>query len=137
MPINIFTTIDDPSTNFNTEAEGINGSGQIVGSFSNGRGTDFHGFVLSGGSFTTFDDPLSVSTQAFGINDTGQIVGSYEDTRSHAFFLSGTVFITINPSSTTTRSEAHGINNAGQIVGNFSDAIGSHGFLRSSAGVFT
>ena len=26
MPINIFTTIDDPSTNFDTEAEGISGS---------------------------------------------------------------------------------------------------------------
>src|SRR5262245_6589296 len=109
MPINVFTTIDDPTNNLNTEAEGINGSGQIVGSFSrpSGRGTDFHGFVLSGGSFTTFDDPLSAArTQAFGINDTGQIVGSYEDTQSHAFFLSGTVFFTLDPPSTTTRSEA-------------------------------
>src|SRR5262245_15930287 len=108
MPVNIFTTIDDPSNNFNTEAEGINGSGQIVGSFSrpSGRGTDFHGFVL-GGSFTTFDDPLSGErTQAVGINDTGQIVGSYADTQFHAFFLSGTVFFTLDPPSTTTRSEA-------------------------------
>src|SRR5947207_10340307 len=116
MPINIFTTIDDPSTNFDTEAEGINGSGQIVGSFfrPTSRGPVFHGFVLSGGSFTTFDEPLAIGgdTKAFGINDTGQIVGSYADRQTHAFFVSGTVFFTLDPSSTTTRSYAHGINNA-------------------------
>src|SRR5919201_6159918 len=120
MPINIFTTIDDPSTNFNTEAEDINGSGQIVGSFSrfNRRGTDFHGFLLSGGSFTTFDDPLAPgsSTRAFGINDTGQIVGSYADTQTHAFFLSGTVFITIDPPSTTD-SEAPRAGGANDLSG--------------------
>ena len=35
-----------------------------------------HGFVDTGGSFTTIDVPGASSTQgAFGINDSGQIVG--------------------------------------------------------------
>src|SRR5437763_1327275 len=143
MPMNVFTTLDHPLAGF-TQASGINGAGQIVGFFNanrGGRGAVFRGFLLSGGSFTDFGDPLAIGndTKAFGINDTGQIVGSYvdgQDRQTHAFFLSGTVFVTIDPSSTTTRSEAHGINNVGQIVGDFSDASGRHGFLRSSAGVF-
>src|SRR5919201_812379 len=69
-------------------------------------------------SFTTFDDPLAPgsSTRAFGINDTGQIVGSYADTQTHAFFLSGTVFITIDPPSTTD-SEAPRAGGANDLSG--------------------
>jgi probable HAF family extracellular repeat protein len=52
MPINIFTTIDDPlATGDITLAADINESGQIVGLFES---ADFsaHGFVLSSGSFS-------------------------------------------------------------------------------------
>jgi hypothetical protein len=31
MPINVFTTLDDPLATNDTEAHGINNSGQIVG----------------------------------------------------------------------------------------------------------
>jgi hypothetical protein len=34
-----------------------------------------HGFVDTGGSFTTIDVPGAVGTTAYGINDSGQIVG--------------------------------------------------------------
>jgi hypothetical protein len=66
MPVNIFTTIDDPLATQDTDPFGINGSGQIVGAFR--TNSVFHGFVLSGGSFTTLDAPwpkalkLSAST---------------------------------------------------------------------------
>src|SRR5205085_10340609 len=40
-------------------------------------------------------------------------------------------------SSGNQYTEPSGINNLGQIVGSYSDAAGSHGFLRSPAGVFT
>jgi len=63
MPI-IFTTLDDPSATLNdpilvkgTAARGINGTGQIVGLFSDNNGRPNHGFLFSGGSFTTLDDP--------------------------------------------------------------------------------
>jgi len=48
MPVNIFTTIDDPLATQDTDPFGINGSGQIVGAFR--TNSVFHGFVLSGGS---------------------------------------------------------------------------------------
>jgi hypothetical protein len=34
MPINIFTTFDDPSATRGTFADGINAGGQIVGAFN-------------------------------------------------------------------------------------------------------
>src|SRR5215467_646140 len=68
-----FTTIDVPGA-INTQAFGINDSGQIVGFFDDALGG--HGFVLdTGGNFTTIDVPGASSTRAFGINDSGQIVG--------------------------------------------------------------
>jgi len=58
MPVYNYTTIDDPSatdraTGF-TVASGINTAGQIVGSYGH---FGSHGFLLSGGTFTTLDDP--------------------------------------------------------------------------------
>jgi hypothetical protein len=51
-------------------------TGQIVGSYSNASGG--HGFLLSGGTYTTLDDPLATNgTTANGINALGQIVGGY------------------------------------------------------------
>jgi hypothetical protein len=47
-----------------------------VGFFSDANGD--HGFLYSGGNFTTIDHPDSTEgTFAFGINDAGQIVGSF------------------------------------------------------------
>jgi len=89
MPINIFTTLDDPLAiePQGTQAEGINGSGQIVGQYRDGN---FHGFVLSGGNFITIDDSLATATAPFGINDAGQVVGFYFDgAGAHGFLLSG------------------------------------------------
>jgi len=97
MPI-IFTTLDDPSATLNdpilvkgTAARGINGTGQIVGLFSDNNSRPNHGFLFSGGSFTTLDDPsASTITDAFGINDAGQIVGFFNNASGiHGFLLSG------------------------------------------------
>jgi hypothetical protein len=38
-----------------------------------------HGFLYSGGSYTTIDNPVAIGTLAVGINNAGQIVGSYFD----------------------------------------------------------
>jgi len=133
-----FTTIDVPGV-FDTEPHGINGAGQIVGTFKDTGGVS-HGFLRdAGGAFTTIDIPGATSTAAYGINDTGQIVGTFKDTGgSHGFLrdAGGTYSAIDVPGATGT--EAHGINPAGQIVGSFVDTGGvSHGFLRDAGGTYS
>lgn len=83
--------------NFNEDG-GLNNVGDIVSTYCNsnpctGFGalefgvTDEHGFLLSGGVFTTIDFPGAVSTEPLGVNDSGYIVGFYGDTslRAHGF----------------------------------------------------
>ena len=55
-----------------------------MGDYVDSGGTS-HGFLYSGGTYTTLTDPFAISgdpnhtngTVAFGINDAGQIVGYY------------------------------------------------------------
>ena len=134
-----FTRIDVPNGS-DTEALGINASGQIVGSYvdSNGRG---HGFLLDNDTFTTIDPPGAVFTQAVGINGSGHIVGHYQDSSfaDHGFLLDRgreedrDTFITIDvPGAPAT--QALGINASGQIVGVYRDSSGTgHGFLLNRA----
>jgi probable HAF family extracellular repeat protein len=122
-----------------TVANDINNLGQIVGSYSNLGGT--YGFLLSGGTYITLDDPVAKpgTTQALGINDAGHIIGQYYDASnlSHAFLYSGGAYTTIDPPSALTAT-ASGINDAGQIVGTYNDAsLRSHGFLYSGGTYIT
>ena len=77
MPVYNFSTFDDPSAGTGgTQAAGINDSGQIVGAYA-GADNVVHGFLLSGGTYTTLTDPLTdntspFGTQARGINAGGQ-----------------------------------------------------------------
>ncbi len=147
-----FTTIDVPFPSacyppcppFETQAGGINTAGQIVGAFDFAYwifGDYFmHGFLFSGGRYTTIDVPGAFATQASGINDSSQVVGTFVDPpylsedwvsipgASHGFLLSGGAFTMIEPNG-AFESGASGINDARQIVGWFSDAVGTHGFL--------
>jgi probable HAF family extracellular repeat protein len=66
-----FTQINVPGAVL-TQAGGINNAGEIIGLFQDGLGVQ-HGFLDSGGSFTTIDGPVP-PTGATGINNTGQIV---------------------------------------------------------------
>jgi probable HAF family extracellular repeat protein len=142
MPVNIFTTIDDPLAAHSTDAFGINDSGQIVGTFGTSN-VFLHGFVLRGGSFVTIDDPVQTqfSTEVLAINDAGQIVGHYRDAGGlHGVLLTGNIFIPIDDplASPSQGTSAFGINDAGQIVGTFKDATSTtHGFLRSNGGAFS
>jgi probable HAF family extracellular repeat protein/ELWxxDGT repeat protein len=124
---------------------GINASGQIVGRYDeytlNGRVS--HGFLYSGGTYATLDDPSASlangGTIPHGINDLGQIVGFYIDTNGgqHSFLYSGGNYTLLNdPLATNGLTFAYGINDAGQIVGDYQDATGDHGFLYSG-GVYT
>ena len=94
MPVQTFTTFNDPlATSHFTNATGINASGTIVGFYEAAGVT--HGFLLSGGTYTTIDPLGAMSTTAQGINDMGQIVGQYTDASNHVhgFLLT----ITPNP----------------------------------------
>ena len=55
----VFTTIDVPGSTF-TIAYGINASGEIVGQYRDAGGVT-HGFLLSGGVYTTLDVPGGVA----------------------------------------------------------------------------
>jgi probable HAF family extracellular repeat protein len=151
-----FTTMDEPNAVpappgaviSGTEQTGINSLGQIVGGFSDASGVT-HGFLLSGGQYTTLDDPSAGSggvqqgTVPIAINSAGQITGWFEDANSvlHGFLLSGGVYTTIDDPNAVPSPEfgtqAFRINSAGQIVGTYTDANKvSHGFL-FSGGQFT
>src|SRR5262250_3712064 len=91
-----FMSFDVPGVTGATEPLGINGPGQIVGSYFDPRS---HGFVKDGAGFTTIDVPGAVSTTAQGINDAGQIVGSYSNPLSgprRGFFDAGGMFMLVD-----------------------------------------
>jgi probable HAF family extracellular repeat protein len=138
----IYTAIDDPfaispsvsgGTGIGTAALGINDKGQVVGYYYDSS-RDAHGFLYSGGSYTTLDDPLGVNgTVATGINDKGQIVGYYSDNLNdrHGFLYSGGSYTTLDDLG-VNGTVATGINDKGDIVGYYQDGH-SHGFLAATA----
>jgi hypothetical protein len=75
-----FSSVDVPGATL-TQASGINAGGDIVGAYVDAKGR--HGFVLSGGAFTSIDFPTSdptnpvIGTDARGIGPGGDIVGTY------------------------------------------------------------
>ncbi len=123
-----------------TDAEGINNAGQIVGAFETGDGR-VHGYLLSGGAFTTIDFPGALGTYAFGINKSGQVVGMalYVSPTFfvHGFLFSGGTFTIIDPPGAVQipyqdTTAAMGINDSGQIVGFYKDStFKDHGYLAS------
>ena len=135
------TFIDNPNAGTarfqGTHGYSLTDQGQVLGSYTDANYTD-HGYLLSGGQYTTFDDPNAGSegTQTVGINAAGQIVGFFVDANvvDHGFLLSGGQYTTLDDPSAGLGagqgSEAIGTNNAGQIVGDYIDAnFVRHGFL--------
>ena len=115
-----------------TEAFGINDAGQIVGNYFDSSGTE-HGFLYSGGTYTTLNDPLGdrLAPSRRASMTWARSSGTYVDSSGtqHGFLYSGGTYTTIDDAlgSSTTST---GINNAGQIVGYYTDSSGTlHGFL--------
>ncbi|HEU5048600.1 MAG TPA: hypothetical protein VFT64_12245 [Rickettsiales bacterium] len=120
-------------------SNGINDSGQTVGTYGTDSSYYNTGFLNNNGTFTDISVSGALSTDANGINNAGQIVGDFftGDTidSEHGFLYSGGVYTIINaPNALYTK--ASGINNAGTIVGTYNDDNGSHGFVDVS-GTFT
>ncbi len=83
-----FTTVPDVPGSSETavlEVGGLNGVGDIVTQYCTGKQCglgsvgDVHGFLLSGGVYTTFDVPNAALTMALGVNSFDVIVGGYQD----------------------------------------------------------
>jgi len=121
----------------NTQAIGINGQSEIVGGYFGGSE---HGFLDSGGVFTSLQFPSAATAEANGINNTAQIVGDFLDTsfNQHGFVLYDGVFQSIDDPSGTNGTAAFDVNDLGQIVGDYftgAFVAGIHGFLLD-AGIF-
>ena len=110
-----------------TTPYGIDDNGDIVGSYKDNIG--LHGFLYSGGSFITLDDPNGMgSTVATGVNDYGEVVGWCVNSsgRHEGFLYNGGAFTTIDATNGAGGDTwALGINDSGKIVGKMSSADGS------------
>lgn len=114
-----------PSGLGNTQATGINNSGDISGFYMNPAGTTSSGFLLTpagaGYSLTSLNFPGSTFTQALGLNNKGDIVGSYVDAagNTHGFIYDITTgtFQTVDDPSGVGMTTVNGINDLDQLVG--------------------
>jgi hypothetical protein len=111
--------------NFNSQATGVNNSGEVVGFYVNAAG-NFVAFMDVGGTITSFEFPGSLSTQALGVNNLGEIVGDYLDAGGvmHGFLDNLGAFTTLDPTGSTATT-INGINDQGTVVGFFVDANGN------------
>jgi probable HAF family extracellular repeat protein len=142
-----YTTIDVPGA-IESGASSINNLGQIVGGYVLPDGSR-HGFLYSGGVFTTIDDPNGLSSsEALGINNSGQIVGAFNLNSlegghvfegAHAFLYNGGIFTTLDyPAAGVTNTTASRINNSSNIVGVYRLNFGpGNGFLDVGGGFST
>jgi probable HAF family extracellular repeat protein len=129
-----FTPIDLPA-GLSADVQGINDSGQIVGSFLDGV-HPYQGFLFDGGTFSIINVPGAGSTQMSAINNAGQMVGTFGNS---GFLYSGGQFTTLSvPGAAVTMPMD--INNAGTVVGNYLASSGAsytgYGFVYRD-GTFT
>jgi hypothetical protein len=104
---------------------GINDAGDIVGWYADSSGVQ-HGFLLSGTTVTTIDDPGG-TTNLEGINNKGEISGLYTDTSAnrHGFTYDiATKTFTELTVPNATFVEAWGLNDKGVVA---VDGAGSSG----------
>jgi uncharacterized membrane protein len=133
-----FTDINYPGAS-ETQAWGINNSGQIVGFYPSSSVTNaYHGFLKTDDTYTSIDAQPNYwtkarSTQVWGINNSGQIVGSAVWPNLYLGF-----YTKADESYNPLYGGAHaigiisfGINNSGQIVGFYYDNLNylNHGFF--------
>ena len=139
MPIFTFTALNDPlaidGAFAGTLAYGINASGQVVGSYNDNIGGGTHGFLYSGGTYTTLDVPdagANGTTVAQSINGLGQIAGYYNNGAGIAFGfiqLGSNHYRPIFPPNLNDVEKAHAVNSLGEVVGEYTENGITHGFI--------
>jgi probable HAF family extracellular repeat protein len=120
-----------------TEANGINNSGEVVGTGYLSP-SNFHAFLYSGGRMEDIGPSGAFQASAYAINTSGQIVGSYSlNSGASGTFLYTNGKMTMLPNPAGSRG-AFGvaINDNGEIVGAMYPAVGSHA-AKFSGGVWT
>ena len=106
-----YKQIDYPGA-VQTFASSINAAGDVVGMYIDTSNFQ-HGFLLSGGNFTTIDDPNGGWTFLTGINDNRKIVGY--GTIAFLYDIQSQVFTNIGIDGLYTHPL--GINNLDTVVG--------------------
>jgi probable HAF family extracellular repeat protein len=112
-----------------TEAEGINSSGEVVGT-GYLSGSNFHAFLYSGGRMEDIGPSGAFQASAYAINTSGQVVGTYSlNSGASGTFLytNGKMTILPNPAG-SGGGFGVAINDHGEIVGELftATAVGSH-----------
>lgn len=140
----VFKTLDVPGAS-QTWIYGINQSGEIVGTYTDGSGT--HGFTYRGGWFSNIAHPSAPNaTVARAIDDAGEVVGSFNNGNNQGFLLSGGVFTTITPPGVFNADVLFGITNNsvyGQMIvgsaglSSFLDNLGTFSTINDPASTFT
>jgi len=124
---NRYTPIDDLTVGMKTVAEGTDGT-SIVGAVEDSQRVG-HGFLYSGGAFTTLSYPSATQTAAVAVSGSN-IVGSYIDSSNlaHGFLYNGSTYTAITyPGAFKTAARAISGSN---IVGTYEDNSHiEHGFL--------
>lgn len=120
-----YTQIDYPG-GLGTGLYGINSLGDVIGWWFDGN--RLHGFLLSGGVFTTLACPNhDTLCLPYGINDNGQIVGlSQSGAGAFLYDSKSDVYTTFSYPNVDTFP--YGINNAGIIVGTLEGHSSQVGF---------
>src|SRR5713101_3236849 len=131
-----FTTIDHPAalSDDGTLLFGVNGNGEIVGSYLDAVTFNRHSFSYIGGVFTPLDYPSASSTAASDISNSGQIVGTYFDgNSSHGFLKIGNTYSSIDdPAASGFDTAVNAINGNGDLGGvYYTDQFTYHGFVYS------
>ena len=132
-PGGALTILKNPGTGDDLHgiAQGINGSGAIVGDYFTGTPARRHGFILDGASFTDFTVPGAIGTRLRGINDAGDIVGFTNEsggTTTGLFLIGGTYFAFSAPGG-VNGTNLQDLNNFGVAVGQYTDAsFNTHAF---------
>jgi hypothetical protein len=126
----VFTNINALlPANMNSQATGVNDSGEVVGFYQYGvSGTTplFSAFSDIAGTIASFQFPGSVDTQALGVNNLGEIVGDYVDAGGvmHGFLDNAGMFTMLDPTGSTATT-INGINDLGTVVGFYVNAAGN------------
>jgi len=139
-PDGSFTVFDTGNSDCGFDANAINASGNVGGSFCTNNA--FHGYLRArDGSFTSFDVPGALTISVKALNDRGVVAGMYRDSNfvvlGYLRAADGTITTLDVPAANgrfrVTLYGDHCLNNSGAVVGSYPDTNGAnHGFLLPS-----